>query len=31
MKEKYYQIVLWIWLIAISALVISALVASVFE
>ncbi len=31
MKEKYYQIVLWIWLIAISTLVISALVASIFE
>jgi hypothetical protein len=31
MKEKYYQIVLWIWLLSISAIVILALVASVFE
>ena len=31
MKEKYYQIVLLIWLIAISTLVISALMASMFE
>lgn len=31
MREKYYQVVFWLWMVGISALIISALLANIFE
>lgn len=31
MKEKYYQVFFWVWIVSMASLIIAALLANIFE